>query len=80
MKFSLADCKKIPGSKAYFTGYHFKIRNKKFLKLGFIDLKYNLRDKVELPADSYNKQVSSNIEENYNHPGLVANWIPDSAK
>ena len=45
-----------------------------------IDLKYNLRDKVELPADSYNKQVSSNIEENYNHPGLVANWIPDSAK
>lgn len=80
MKFSLADCKKIPGSKAYFTGYHFKIRNKKFLKLGFIDLKHNLRDKVELPADSYNKQVSSNIEENYNHPGLVANWIPDSAK
>lgn len=80
MKFSLADCKKIPGSKAYFTGYHFKIRNKKFLKLGFIDLKHNLRDKVELPAEFYNKQVSSNIEENYNHPGLVANWIPDSAK
>lgn len=80
MKFSLADCKKIPGNKAYFTGYHFKIRNKKFLKLGFIDLKHDLRDKIELPADSYNKQVSENIEENYNHPGLVANWIPDSEK
>ncbi len=80
MKFSLADCKKIPGNKAYFTGYHFKIKNRKFLKLGFIDLKHNLREKVELPANSYNKQVSSNIEENYNHPGLVANWIPDSEK
>ena len=50
------------------------------MKLGFIDLKHNLREKVELPANSYNKQVSSNIEENYNHPGLVANWIPDSEK
>lgn len=50
------------------------------MKLGFIDLKHDLRDKVELPANSYNKQVSENIEENYNHPGLVANWIPDSEK
>ncbi|OYS19524.1 hypothetical protein CBF76_06595 [Lactobacillus taiwanensis] len=80
MKFSLSDCKKIPGSKAYFTGYHFKLRNKKFMKLGFIDLKHNLRDKVELPREFYNKKVSKNIEENYNHPGLVANWIPDSEK
>ena len=80
MKFSLTDCKKIPGNKAYFTGYRFEIRNKKFLKLGFINLKHNLRDKVELPIDSYDKQVSSNVEENYNHPGLVANWIPDSEK
>ena len=68
------------GNKAYFTGYHFKMKNKEFLKLGFIDLKHDLRDKVELPANSYNKQVSENIEENYNHPGLVANWIPDSEK
>lgn len=80
MKFSLTDCKKIPGKNAYFSGYHFKMRNRKFLKLGFIDLKYNLRDKIELPAESYNKKVSDKIEENYNHPGLVANWIPDSEK
>ena len=80
MKFNLEDCKKIPGDKAYFTGYHFKTRDKQFLKLGFIDLKHNLRDKIELPEAFYNKQVSKNIEENYNHPGLVANWIPDSEK
>lgn len=80
MKFSLTDCKKFPGNQAYFVGYHFKMRDKEFEKLGFIDLKYNLRDKVEIPANLYNKKVSESIEENYNHPGLVANWIPDSEK
>jgi len=80
MKFSTSDCQKISGNTAYFVGYRFDMRNKNFEKAGFINLPYNMRDKILVPANEWNKKVSDKYKQNYDHPGLVANWIPDSVK
>ena len=80
MKFSTVDCEKISGNQAYFSGYRFIMRNKDFEKIGFLKLPYNMRDKILVPKDQWNKKVPPYYTENYAHPGLVANWIPDSEK
>lgn len=80
MKFSTSDCQKISGDKAYFSGYKFTMRDKGFEKAGFFELPYNMRDKVLIPRNQWDKKVAQTYTENFDHPGLVANWIPDSNK
>lgn len=80
MKFDVADCRKVSGQTAYFSGYHFKMRNKEFKKLGFFELPHYFRVKVCIPKSQWNKKVPAHYLQTYDRPGLVANWIPDSAK